>query len=322
MKNIAVIGCGMLGSRHLQSLAGLPDSYQIFAYDPFEESLKRARSIVEDSKNGGASIHYCSSYESLPDVLAVAIVATGADARADAVRRLAARSRVQYLILEKVLFQTADEYAEMQEFLPNIGAKAFVNCPRRLYRFYQDLRENMQGESIVRADVRGKTWGLACNGIHFIDLLAFLGRDKVVNMDPRQLQAGFLESKRKGFLEVEGTLRVSFQKGYELRLTSLEQGYSDLEIEIETDKSTWLIQESKGRAQRTAKNGGIVTEKPVEVLYQSQLSKPLVESLVGADACGLTSYKESAAMHLQYITTLNAHFNQYRSEVSDRCPIT
>ncbi|NJM62856.1 MAG: alpha/beta hydrolase [Oscillatoriales cyanobacterium RU_3_3] len=58
------------------------------------------------------------------------------------------------------------------------GVKTWVNCPRRMQPAYHKLRQDLHGHSPITMRVVGGGWGLACNGIHFLDLAAFLfGRE-------------------------------------------------------------------------------------------------------------------------------------------------
>ena len=49
-----------------------------------------------------------------------------------------------------------------------------VDTARRAFPIYQQIRDYFADDPIVHMDVRGGDWGLACNAIHFLDLLSFL----------------------------------------------------------------------------------------------------------------------------------------------------
>ncbi|WP_141730826.1 Gfo/Idh/MocA family oxidoreductase [Oligoflexus tunisiensis] len=322
MKNIAVVGCGMLGSRHLQSLVDLSGSCKLFALDSYEPSLQRCRSILEDSPKHGVPVSYIHRVEDLPRQLDLVVVATNADIRAGVVRSLLDHAHVEFLILEKILFQSVHEYYDIGARIEKAGAKCFVNCPRRMYPFYQELFKNFASDPLQKVSVKGKGWGLACNGIHFIDLMAYLGRTSLKKIHGDQLHAGFIESKRTGFLEVNGSLGIEYESGMQLTIACEDSLQADLEIDIQATHSHWSIVESQGLCK--VKRQGQEQEELVrfQTLYQSQLSKKFAEDLLTRDTCELTSYAESTSLHLSFIEALMQHFTQFSTEALDRCPIT
>ena len=90
MVNVAIIGAGQLGSRHLQGLARVETPLAIHLLDPSESSLALARSRY-DEVAGVASphrLHLCREATQLPDQLDVAISATTAHHRLSSLRQV------------------------------------------------------------------------------------------------------------------------------------------------------------------------------------------------------------------------------------------
>ena len=84
------------------------------------------------------------------------------------------KNKVKYIIFEKVLFQKVEEYHSVDMLLNRYKTRGWVNCHRRIYPTYQNLKELLFGEELVDMEVVGNGWGLACNSVHFIDLYAYL----------------------------------------------------------------------------------------------------------------------------------------------------
>ena len=106
--NVALIGAGQLGSRHLQGLAKTKCPLNIVVIDPSIENLKIAEDrwgeIQNDVKH---QIRFNQDLSQLDrsDLFAT-IVATGANVRRKVVEELfKCAAHVRFLILEKVLFQ-------------------------------------------------------------------------------------------------------------------------------------------------------------------------------------------------------------------------
>ena len=77
MKNIALIGAGQLGSRHLQALAQVKQPISIQVIDSSSDSLKVAEArFNEVSSNFKGKISFHNDISSLEKNIDVAIVAT------------------------------------------------------------------------------------------------------------------------------------------------------------------------------------------------------------------------------------------------------
>ncbi|MCV3262395.1 hypothetical protein OGZ01_01395 [Vibrio harveyi] len=132
-------------------------------------------------------------------------MATNAAVRLGIVKQLVEKLTVQYLVLEKVLFQSVAQLVEAEKLLANAGVKTWVNCPRRLFPAYQALKQQYQGAQSVVLEVTGSNWGLGCNAIHFIDLWNYLAGFSSYKLD-FQADVSVIDSKRSGYKEIIGGL--------------------------------------------------------------------------------------------------------------------
>ncbi|MBC8146778.1 MAG: Gfo/Idh/MocA family oxidoreductase [Bacteroidetes bacterium] len=138
--NIAVIGAGQLGSRHLQGLAKSSKEFQIYVIDPNENALILAKQRFEEvSKSTNSIVSYRQSMSDLPGTIDLAIIATTANVRRKIIENLLDKCSIKYLILEKVVFQKSEDFKPIQKRLLEKGVKAWVNCARRSYSFYKNL---------------------------------------------------------------------------------------------------------------------------------------------------------------------------------------
>ena len=70
--------------------------------------------------------------------------------------------------LEKVVFQSIEEFTILEENLKDKNTLVYVNHPRRMYSYYQDLKNELKQtkQTVSHIHVLGNEWGLACNGLH------------------------------------------------------------------------------------------------------------------------------------------------------------
>ena len=107
MKNIAIIGAGQIGSRHLQAMANLEGPAIVQLVDFFDESLKVAEKRfyqVYDENSVKIELKSCKTINELEVPIDLAIIATCADVRAVVIKELIEKKEVKNLILEKALF--------------------------------------------------------------------------------------------------------------------------------------------------------------------------------------------------------------------------
>jgi predicted dehydrogenase len=325
--NYLLVGAGQLGTRHLQALVGnahQPTTIQVV--DPFEASLVMARERAEavENSDGYVELSYLRKLEHVLPIIDFSVISTNANCRLDVIEQLLTKSSVRYLLLEKVLFQSADQLNQALDLIERVGTDAYVNCPRRMYPIYRELREHLKDAKRVVLTVEGDDWGLACNAIHFIDLWAFLTGCTDYEVDVSALGSTILDSKRAGYKEVTGILR-GYAAGHAFHLNSRALDSADkkpLKVRIETEQLAIDVLESKGicRIVDLAKHSEL--EQSFSIPYQSQLTHLVADSLLQHGRCELTPFKESAALHKPLLKALLAFFNEYDDVVRDHCPIT
>lgn len=322
--SIAIIGAGQLGSRHLQSLAILKREVTIQVVDPSKESLQRAKNIydavAEVYSNG---VEYFEAINELNNDITVAIIATSSMPRRKIVEELLKTKKIQYLILEKVLFPRIEDYKIVGKLIKAHGCKAWVNCSRRMIKDLQNLKEELKDERFLQMAVLGNQWGLACNAIHFIDLFAYLsGNIDGYTYDISLLDEGFVDSKRKGYIEITGTLQVNSPKG-NISISSFDGLSSPVTITIYGEKTQAIIFESQGEMRITKQEDGWGPKvRKFTLPYQSQLTSILIEAILNTGDCSLVTYEVSCKIHIPLIEAILKHINKCEREEKKLCPIT
>lgn len=324
MKNIVLIGAGNLGSRHLQALSKVSFKTRIEVVDPFANALKVAETRFNEmpSNSNISGINFYSSLFELSNQVDLAIIATNADIRAEVIRTLVSHSNVRNLVLEKVLFQSPEEYIEIHALLEEKNIKAWVNHPRRMFPYYSMLKELIAGSKQVSYQVQGGDWGLACNGLHFIDHLAFLTGCNEVEIHTDRLNTSVISSKRKGYMEVGGILSGKIgPHTFELFCHEIA---SPIVITICSDNLNAIIDEANGWVRiSTKENGWNWVELNTKINYfQSELSNLLAEDILSLGNCSLSTLAQATKLHIPFVNAMLKHFNHYGAEKHTACPIT
>lgn len=221
MNKIVIIGQGNIGRRHGESLLkGINVSLE----------LRDRRDVIEDAKlfyENLETINSSSKFEFneigspfSSKQYDLAIIATDSQSRFKALSDMMTTSSARYLILEKPLTNSLDELISMKEFIggrPNF----YVNLPREMMRAYLELK-NYIAENKVQFSkiyISGGRLGLASNLIHYLRLIEFLTDDQISYISKKSVLR-VVESKRKGYSELIGTITAVTDSGIESEISS------------------------------------------------------------------------------------------------------
>lgn len=190
--NILLVGAGALGFRYFEGLLKLPGAKSIDVIDLNLNALEKVRSVFNELhlKKDTEVVCY-DHFQGLRLAYDVVVIATGSDVRFNVLKEISNKSEIKNLILEKVLFQKSIEFDKTTELIKDKGINTYVNHPRREFPFYQKLRLLLKNERIKSFSVSGPQWGLACNGLHFIDVFMFLSGK---NIESLAIQSGAVAS--------------------------------------------------------------------------------------------------------------------------------
>ncbi|MBN1840596.1 MAG: Gfo/Idh/MocA family oxidoreductase [Campylobacterales bacterium] len=324
MKKIALIGAGQLGSRHLQGLAKSSMEISIEVVEPFEGSRGVAKERFEampENKNV-THIAFFETLSQLSSHLDLVIVATNSDVRYKVIEELLTHKSVANLVLEKVLFQNVDEYNKTTELLKKSNTKCWVNHPRRMFPFYQELKNILSNAHMMHFSISGGNWGMGCNGLHLLDCMEYLTGKTVTSIDAQLLDTKLYETKRSGFQEFNGLLSGRLGE-HTFSMSSLPEHISPLQFSITSDSVNIFIDETNGwmRILKKDNNWNVETISEKIIYFQSEMTHRVLEDIFTTQ-CLLPTYEEAMTLHVKFLTALINHMNSFSKEKYDFCPIT
>ena len=325
VKTIALIGAGQLGSRHLQALAKIDIPVRLQVVDQSKDSLKIAKKrYLEIPKNTNIhSIDFLTGIDGMNANLDLCIIATNADVRFKVFQELVSKKKVSYIVFEKIVFQSEKQFEDAKKLINQNDISCWVNFPRRIYPIYQELKKNFDENENIVFHVSGGDWGLACNGIHFIDLLAFLTADSIYKLDVSGLEPKIWASKRAGFIELAGRLTGTFSDGSQIILESLSNSHMPTSLSINSSHVKIDINEIKGLGTIARTDNNWKEERlTFKVPFQSELTHLVAKEILKTGACKLTNFDESYVLHVPYLDAIKKHIESVEHRKYDSCPIT
>jgi hypothetical protein len=290
MLNICVVGAGQLGSRHLQALHSVKYELDIYVIDSSAESLRIAKERFDSLGQNkiGKRIFYFKDFTKIPENVDICINATNSDARFSTIKELISKSNVKYFILEKLLFNKKEQYYEVGDIFKNNNIMAWVNCSMRAMKFYN--------------------YGLITNAIHYIDHMAYLAQNDDFSINTEFLDRDIIESKRKGFCELNGRMQVLFNNGASGELISYCKGTAPLIIEIFDEDNRCISKECEGIVWISSNNDNWIWKSvEAKIPYQSQMTTRLIEDIIEKSDCPLVTFEKSSKYHIILLDALNQH---------------
>jgi len=329
--NISIIGSGQIGSRHLQALAYLKGSVRIQLVDPSSKSLDLAchrfhSTYQENSKR--ITLHALNSIEGLYEGQDVVVVATDSTVRSKVLKELIQTKSIKAIICEKVLFQTEKEYFEINSLLQEKKIPAWVNCTLRATDFFRKLKSLLDQDKNIHMRVDGTDWGMACNGIHILDLFAFLSGCSNFEFTDIKFDRVIQDFKRQDSKEFIGEIMGKNSFDHQLIMNckegdNVKKNQRSLKIiQIQNSTSHHIISVYMDRVIYKSITNNTETEVTESLPLQSQMTHRLIEDIIKNGSCGLPTYSESMRLHLCLIRIFLDYLSKTTGKKVTRCPIT
>ena len=315
MYNLGIIGVGALGKRHLQSMVELQKVYNFYAVEKNHE-------VVQIIKGEFPQVNIVSSIGELPNQMEVVVIATNSDVRRQVFEELIYNRSISNVIFEKVLFQKEEDYYFVRDKLRDRNIHAWVNCARREWGAYKDLKKEIDKSEELHVYAVGGAWGLGTSGIHILDLIEYLSGDEVEEIKIDKLEKSIEPSKRKGFYEFYGTIAGRAGKCKNFNITCIKDSSLPFRIEIITESKMYIVEEANNTILESSCDFKWEwNRKEFKQVYQSQLTGTVIDSIVKSGSCNLSDYESSMKLHLKLIRQLMNYFKSNGWE-EESCPIT
>ena len=296
--NILLVGLGNIGLRHLESLLKLPKNFVIYVHDRDRDKVIRNKETH--------NLILVSDLEFIRNLSFVAcVLATPASSRRIIIQKICNITSVKHWIIEKPIEQSIKNLKIISKITKKNNI--WVNTPRRSFTFYKNLK-NKIGKKISYTSLSGNI-EIACNAIHFVDLISFLIKSDVKKIITKNLNKRWAQSKRKGYIDIFGKLTIIYNNGvifdlnvFEKIKTNVHKSYL-LKI-ITKKKEIYEINEPKNLI---SKEGRI---KKIKILkYQSEITKKFVLDLKKYNKCELPRLDKVIANHQILLSSLIKHYN-------------
>jgi predicted dehydrogenase len=322
MLNIAIIGCGQIGSRHLQGLKTISGGANVYLVDVSSQSIDVALRRFYETNMGDKFTLQVRLINQIDCDIDCAIISTDSSARSFVTEQLLQHTKVKNIMFEKFLFQTKSEYTFISKLLKDNQVTAWVNQWMSSLPAFKEMFTWFKGD-LELIDISGVQWGLAGNAVHFIDYFHYISNREELKLISTNLDADIIQSKRSGYLELTGSLMLENKEGLKLSLDS-QNGVSDGIINI--------CMHGNNKKLNAKLTSGLLkcsyfdkfsdrTEAEYIIPLQSAMTGNVIDDICLYNDCSLPTYDESVFHHMLVFDSYNEVF-QGNDNNQIFCPIT
>lgn len=211
-----LVGCGEIGSRHLQSLYNIDEKSKIYVFDNNLNSLNLGKKRIEEISKDKADheIYFINQLDQIPSNIDLCIIATQAKGRLESIKKIYNLTKVKLFLIEKLVSRTVQEYEDILKFASSNNIKIWVNCKSRAFEIHNKLRliHNKSFSDKLLFSCTAGNWGLVTNGIHALDLFLFYDQSETLELINIEINQESFKTKRNN-IDISGSILAKSNKG-------------------------------------------------------------------------------------------------------------
>jgi len=318
-KKILVVGCGNIGSRHIQALTKLPFKIDIDLVEPNKTSQNLTKSRLNELKITNIdNLIWHSSIDELIQKSDLTIVSTTAVGRADLIIKLLEKGHSKFLI-EKIVCQSTKEYGLLKSKFHKYGAKGWINTNRRYIEPYRQLKNLFDSGSFHMYVIAGDV-GLGSNSYHFVDLFSWFSNDDIVTLNGDSLDKKISYSKRgNDLLEFSGTITCR-NKNSSLIISFLP--FINIPVIVGLINNDFHIIIDETNKKVISINEKNILSNNFLMANVSNSTTQIVNDIISKDQCDLPDLNFGFNAHNELFNIFNKHILLYQGKQMTLCPIS
>jgi hypothetical protein len=308
MNKIVLIGTGNLGKRYIQAISRIK-YVNLFLADISIEALQSTAKFISD--NGLNSLQYKiigdinDIFTEIDQDTIVIISSTAAD-RGILLKKVILRTP-KAIICEKPVTQSNEEYLELIGLIEKLKVKSFVNFTLRMQPFFQKIKLEIDNpeNGVFLANL--PKLGLACVGIHQIDLFMWLfniSQCELINSSFSKIY----EQKRPGFFDVIGSIEIKSAEFHGFINNSGVENLRTVQI-LTKDKVYNVFEDQRVLNQINKNNSELNFSETISYSFVSQYMTDLIQKIITNkfESIDLPSIESSYFQHKLIFDYLSKH---------------
>lgn len=323
---ILILGAGKIGSRHIESLYKSKHKFDIYIVEPSSVQVKRLNKILSNY-NKANNIFYFKEIKNFLIVFDCVIISTNSNIRRKLFSNLLKTNKFKNILFEKIAFTSLNEYKLTLKETKEKKINAFVNFPRRGFKFYKNIKAKLIKQGSISYSLMGSNWGFASNSLHNIDLFVYLTQNTTLVLDSFKIEKIIKSKKRKGYIDINGSITLKNNKNDFMILNDFSSSPAltnilNGAIKIETFKKSFLIYENLGKLVEINNIDLSIKKYNIKIPFQSNLTDKFIFKLITQKFSDLPTLDECYLSHSLFIKCLSKQLVKIDNKYKNNIPIT
>jgi predicted dehydrogenase len=326
-KKVLLIGCGQLGSRHLQALASLKEISEIVVVDPTQAGLDLGQARLKEISDLNPLIRFrwCLQADGSAAGGELCLIATQAPGRAALLRDTAVRLGYKQFLVEKIVTQSVADYEDLLRLSKEQDLKVWVNCKTRAYEVHQYIKSRIDPRDPIIFTACGGNHGLGNNGIHEADMFVFYDGCRSIVERGSRVDDVIHPSKRGAHVcDLSGTIFGSSEKGSDFMLSFSGQHVSPDTLTLITPKGRFIVDHFQKFALESYPQDGWKWS-PIRIDENwavSHMTKAFAKDILTRGECLLPDLGDCYPAHKFILEALQPQFTRLLKKTVTECPVT
>ena len=319
MKKILLIGLGNIGKRHFESIYNYKKKkYSIHVIDKSNFALKKIKKNIKLLNN---NLILENNYNNLDPFYDLVIISTNSFEREKIIDTLLKKITFNFVILEKIVFQKIKSYDKYIKIFDQKKIKCWVNCPRRTYNSYINLKKYIKKNDNLIMFISGGNWNLASNFVHFTDLFCFLTNSTNLKVDIFNIDKKIRKSKRKGYVEFNGLIILKSNNNHYLVLH--KNTFNDVtSVKISQNNLVFTFNENEDFAFLEDSLTKKIKKMKFIFPYQSEITIRYCLDIFEKKHCILPTLKEHTEINKELFKCFLSFYKKNKNIKNNVLPIT
>ena len=237
--NALIIGVGNIGIRHLQGISKANvKKKDIYLFD-INDKYKSKYELELKSLKKKTNIFFIKKFQEIKKIkFDIIIISTTAENRTKILISVLDNIKTKFIVIEKPICNSLKDLKSLKNISSN---KIFVNFPHRYCLWNEKINNKIQkyfSNTTLDVLVTGGSLNIASNVSHYVDLLNMWTKSLPKKIDTSGL-GKWKKSKRRGFYELSGSMKIFFKNGHFLKIHNDEK-YSNQMIYIRNKEKNKL----------------------------------------------------------------------------------
>jgi len=239
MNKICLIGFGNIGFRYFEAIFKLKNKFVFYVID-INNSFKKGYEYLKKNKIKKKVFFLKNLSEIDTKKFDLVIIATTCNGRLRLIEEVKKSFIFKNIIIEKPITQSENELVKLKKILPK---NSWINSPKKNFKIYKDIKKKINLKNKIEMTVKGNSWGICCNSLHFIELFNFFCKKKITKIQETKTLK-WIENKRKGFFDLDdGEIKITYNNNLLFLNSSKNNDLKkwNLKVEIINGKKKWEI---------------------------------------------------------------------------------